>query len=671
MIRRLLFLITLALLTMPLSAQYDILDFRWELTDLAFSYPAAWDEPFAVQRFGIESVLLAESDVRDAERPAEIPYITLELHPITETDPATLLQERLAENSIQPTLTIPTIILDRDGLWAQGSSRDGTLFGMGASVQLGDNLVIIIGRTPIDQSVQFEYSFDLLIRSLSSGQAFGDLVPFGLVWSNTTDDSEGDAAFTNLSAVKLDETTNSLYAVDDFVGLLRFDMLSGRLESIVANSDFDIPTEIAIGTENTIYISDIGCRCIHIYQNEAWQDPLLGFGEDAPFSMTTSEEGTLYATGNNSLDLLIHQYTVNEETSRLEETQLILPVDISNQPILFTDDNQPHLLDVDNNDIYQLDESGFTIINTLAIDTFPLLIEVAPDNTYALMTTSSVDLYDFDGFMIDTLDLTNYSTGTNLISFDVGSDGTVYLAVRDSNFGEVLAVSQRVPEAKFGLQTLAPYRLSGGILNPNSTQDIWLIDGTNNERISLYALGYAQTNEFDYTMTIIEPDGTEIITVSESSDIQLPLARKLENIVFSSDGFYEVRIDHTANQGLYELMLIDDHLITLAPDITTVWGEFTETYSRDTWAFQADGRTTITITVESIDPAQLNVAASLSDPQYRQIAQNNDAESNQLGNSAQIVEFVIPFSGIYYLDVNKVNGVGTYSLTIDIIEPVD
>lgn len=671
MIRRLLFLITFSLLTMPLSAQYDILDFRWELTDLAFSYPAAWDEPFAVQRFGIESVLLAESDVRDAERPAEIPYITLELHPIAETDPATLLQDRLAENTILPTLTIPTTILDRNGLRSQGASRDGTFFGMGASVQLGDNIMIIIGRTAIDQSVQFEYSFDLLIRSLTSGQAFGDLVPFGLVWSNTTDDSEGDAAFTNLSAIKLDETTNSLYAVDDFVGLLRFDMLSGRLESIVANSDFDIPTEIAIGTENTIYISDIGCRCIHIYQNETWQDSITGFGDNAPLSLATSAEGTLYATDNNSLDLLIHQYTVNEETSLLEETQFILPVDIANQPILFTDDNQPHLLDVDNNDIYQLDESGFTIINTLAIDTFPLLIDVAPDNTYVLMIDSTLEMFDFDSFLIDTLDIIDYSTGTNLISFDTGSDGTVYLAVRDNNFGEVLAVSQRVPEAKFGLQTLAPYRVSGGILNQDNTQDIWLIDGINNERISLFAQGFTQSNEFDYSMTIIAPDGSEVATVSKSSDTQSPLTRKLENIVFASDGFYEVHIDHAANQGLYELMLIDDHLITLAPDITTVWGEFTETYSRDTWAFQADGRTTITITVESTDPAQLNVAASLSDPQYRQIAQNNDAESNQLGNSAQIVEFVIPFSGIYYLDVNKVNGVGTYSLTIDIIEPVD
>lgn len=669
MLRQFLLFISLLTFALPLHAQYDILDFHWQLTDIGFSYPATWDEPFAVQQFGVESVVLAQSDARNPERAPEVPLISLALLPSEERGTETVLHERMVEFNINPSVTIPTTILNQDGIRARGASRDESFIGQGAAIPWDDMILTIVGRAPTEQASLFNYNFDIVIRSLAQNQTFGEIVPFGLVWSNHTTIDEEAVAFTSISGVTLDEANQMLYAVDDFLGLLQFDRRSGRLESIIPNTDFDLPTDIAIGANNAIYVSDSGCQCIHIYQNNAWQEALTDFGEDAPLSIVTLPTGELYATQTDGFDISIRNFAPDEEANLIENPVINIAGDIEEQPLLFVTENQLHYLDPFSDEIIQVSDGEFTPITALQLESIPFTIDSTSDGSYITTSATAIEFYTADGIFINSLDSFDYSQASDIRALAIGNDSTLYFATSSLEMGEILAVSQRVPESRYGFQTLAPYRLSGGVLSEDNPADLWLIEGNNGDLLSLYSQGYSQLADFDYTTTLIAPDGSEVITVDASVDNRFPFDRSIENIELSANGIYEVRVNHVFSEGLYEIVLVSPKQFELDPDITTIYGDLSETHGKDVWTFEGDGRTVVTITIEAVDSTQLDVALQLLDSQLQQIAQNNDAESGQLDTNAQIVEFTLPVSGLYYLEAIKVDGVGKYKLTVDIIEP--
>jgi hypothetical protein len=663
MFQRLVLLIGLFSIVLPLSAQLDVDEFRWDLADLAFSYPASWDEPFAVQRFGVESVFLAESDSRDPERAPEVPIITLTLRPAEEADISTVLQEQLAELDLQSATTIPTTLLDEPAVWTRGNSRDGLFFGMGISLQLKGNILSIVGRVPSEQTTQFQYIFDVLTRSLVQGGDFGDFVPFGIIWNNSAGLHDGDTAFTDLRAIALDEPNQHLYALDSVLGVLQFDLLSGRLEAIIQNIEFVSPNAIAISPDNTMYIADSACRCIHVYDDNEWQDPLTGFAVGAPVSILTTSGGNLYATDSTETLGFVRQYNAEGTSNLFSEDPL------EEQPILFSIDGVLHILNQSTDQILALDGIGFTLTLTLDVDSVLQYIQVASDGTYIIADDAIIDLYTPDSLLIDTLDINDYSLGSIIRGLVVGSDDTIYIATIGDNVGEVLALSQRVDEVSIGLQTLAPYRMSSGFLNENNTEDIWLLEGTAGEIMSLFVQGYSELSDFQYSMTLIAPDKTEIVTIDEDRDRQPELSRGVKDYELSDTGLYEVRINHLFSQGSYDITLITTKQFTLDSDVITVWGELSESYSQEMWAFEATAGTTVTITVKASNSTQLDPHMTLYDSQYNLLAQNDDAEDTQLGNSAQIQQITLSRTGLYYVDALRLDGEGKYSLTVEIVEP--
>jgi hypothetical protein len=663
MFRRLLLLIGLFIITFPLLAQFDTADYRWDLIDVAFSYPVSWDEPFPVQRFGVESLILAESDTRNPERAPEIPLIILALHPAENTDITTILQERIAEIDIQPSITIPANLLDQSAMWAQGNSRDGAFFGIGMSLEFGDNNLSIVGRSPSEQTAQLKTIFDILTRSLVQGKDFGEFVPFGIVWDNSAGIRDGKSAFTDLRAIALDEPNQALYALDDTLGLLRFDSLSGRLEAIISNIEFNTPSSIAISTDNTVYIGDSACRCIHVYHNREWQDPLTGFSVDAPLSILTTPDGNLYATDSNDTIAFIRRYNAEGTTNLFSEEPL------DEQPMLFSIDGILRLFSSSNGQVLELDGIGFTPVSTLDFESSPQSIHVASDGTIVIADGSTIDLTTADSLLIDTLDINDYSLGSIIRGFVVGSDNTLYVATIGDDVGEVLALSQRVPDVSMGLQMLAPYRISAGFLNDDNPQDIWLIDGSAGDVLSLFVQGGSELSDFRFGMTFIAPDGTEIFTSDSDTNRQPSLSRGFQDYILPDTGLYEVHINHLFSQGSYEVTQVTIEQFTLNPDMTTVWGELSESYSQEMWAFEATAGTTVTITVEASVPTQLDPQVYFFDSQYNLLAQNDDAEDTQLGNTAQIRQVTLSRDGLYYIDTLRLDGDGKYSLTIEIVEP--
>lgn len=663
MFRRLVLLIGFFVIALPMSAQLDTNDFRWDFADLAFSYPASWDEPFAVQRFGIESVIFAESDTRDAERDPEIPFVVFALQPDVDTDVNTILQEKMTELELQSDVTIASTLLDQPATWTQGHSRDESFFGMGMSTALGDQILSVVGRSPSEQTAQFQYIFDVVTRSLVKGGEFGQVVSFGIVWDNSALVYDGNTAFTDLRAIAIDEPSQSVYALDDSLGLLRFDSLSGRLESIIQNIEFVSPNTIAIGIDQTIYVGDSSCRCVHVYRDGIWEDALDGFSEDAPFSILATTDGNFYATDSNDALGFVRRFNAEGTTNLFSEEPL------EDQPLLFSADGELQLFNQNTDQILALDGIGFTLVATLDIESSPQYIQQASDGTYVLADGDIIELYTPDSLLIDSVDINDYSLGSIIRGFALGRDNTLYIASIGDDVGEVLALSQRVSDISQGLQILAPYRNSRGFLNADNPEDIWLIDGTRGDILSLFVQGSSSLSDFDFSMTLIAPDGTELITIDESMNGQSDLSRGFLDYELPDTGFYEIHVNHLFSQGNYDITQVALEQFTLNPTRTTVWGELSDSYSQEMWVFEATAGTTVTLTLRASDPNQLDPYIILYDAQYNLLGQNDDADDSQLGNSAQIERITLSRNGLYYVDALRLTGEGKYSLTVDVVEP--
>ncbi len=658
--RQLAFLFGLCLFILPVSAQFDTSDFRWELIDVAFSYPAHWDEPFAVQRFGIESVLMAESDVRDAERPLEIPTITVTIRPDDGTNLNLYLEDGLTELAIQPNITMPANLLDTDAILAQGVSRDELFFGMGIVASIDGNILMVDGHSPVEQSRQFKSIFDVVISSMVKGQIYGQSLPYGIVWDNFSEDITDDSPFTILEAIQLDETNQSIYGVDSTIGLLRFDMQSGRLQEVIPYQDFVTPQSIAIGAENTVYIADPDCPCIHVYQNNEWQDTLDGFLNGSPQYIATTSDGTLYATDTDNTNVFIRQYNAEGVSNLFSEEAFF------EQPILFTVDGQLHAITAIDGQIQRLDEFGFTLINTLDLDFSPQHIDIALDGTYILTDDNMIHFYTPDSLLITSLDIRELSVGSAIQGLASDADSTLYVATRDIGAVELLAASQHVIDIGFGLQDLAPYRISGSFLNDDNKQDIWIFEGVQNEQVTIDVQGFSQERDFDFDITLIDPNGAVEARVTADSNPSVQWNRRFENFELSSTGIYTVQVNHINGQGSYNITLIKPTIVNHDTTLTTVWGNLPDSYFQESWQFEANAGDTLMLILRAVDPTQLDPYIRLYDTQRNLLAQNDDAQGTS-GNTAQLT-FTASRTGTYTIEAVKFEGSGQYNLTIETIE---
>jgi len=654
--RRLLILIGVWMVLVPVTAQYDILEFRWDIADVALSYPATWEEPFAVQQFGVETVILAESDARNPEREPEIPVIVITLIPATETDPMSQLESRLSDFNIGIDRMLSTsVLINDDAPLASGISRDNNFFGMGTSIQLGDNILTIVGRVPVDQQQQFESIFNVVTRSMVLSGEFGNSVTYGVVWGNIAD--EDDFTFIELQDIAIDDSNQIVYTIDVESGLMRLDMVSGRLLEVIPNPEFITPSDIAVGLEGVVYVSDSDCPCIHVYQDNEWGDVIEGFGFDSPQSIETDSNGALYATFENNETVGVVLFTPDGEITLGSDEPFF------GQPLLARHEDQ--LYAYDERAIYQFDGTQFVFISTLDIDTTHNFFEVAPDGTYLLGLDNLIDLYTPGGILIESIDLGEASLGTTISGLSRGQDDILYVVINSDGTSEVLALSQQVPDASFGLPILAPYRISGSFLNADNMTDKWFIDGVTNEILTIEVQGFSTAQDFDYSVTLIAPDGTEVVTVEDDTNLQLPFTRSLSNIQLTTNGIYTVKVDQIIGEGIYDMTIITPTLLVHDGTLTERYGIIPESYPTERWLFEGRGQTTLNITAEAIDSTQFIPQIALYNLQGELVETNLEI----LDNSAQITEFTVPFNNTYIIDVSRLEGVGRYRLTIENVEP--
>lgn len=655
MTRKLIILISMWLIFIPATAQYDISEFQWEVADIAFSYPGVWEEPFAVQRFGVETVIIAESDVLNDERAPEIPFILMTLTPNDGTDLDTMLENSLRELDIQINREVSISVLDTTTNLASGTNRDASFFGMGSILRLDSNILTIVGRVPAEQQDEFDTLFNVLMRSLARGQEFGAYVPFGMVWSNAAD--EDDPAFYNLEGIALDPNTQSIYSGDGDVGLLRFDMLSGRLLEIIPNPDIVTPVDLTVGIDGTVYIADPDCPCIHVYFDGTWQDSIGGFGIGSPLSIQSDDAGNLYTTNNDGENFNVIRFNVDGETN----IPTVDPFFI--EPMLFTANGQLYAYDFPV--VQQFDGSQFIIANEFEFDTFHDYIQIAPDGTYLLATENLIDLYTPDGLLIDSIDITESSLGDRIQGLALGQDNTIYAVVGGLGVTEIIALSQRVPDSSLGLPILEPYRVSGSFLGEANTGDTWYFDGTTNQVVDIAVQGFSSDRDFDFSVTLLAPDGSEVATISEDSNPALIFSRNLNNIQLDTNGLYQIRLDYLNGEGIYDLTLITPTPFAHNDIFTERYGMIPASYPSEQWIVSASGQTTLTFTAEPLDPTRFTLQMALYDVRGQLIQQNDPSQEN----TAQIAEFRVPINGDYIIEVSRIEGIGRYRLTLETVEP--
>ncbi len=691
--RTLLILLVLALFTLSTLAQdAPPVPYTWDLAGVTFLYPSDWDEPLPEEEGEIPTLQLAEALVDTPEiRPPSIPQITFSLFfgaDTTTGDFSPALQTALGAADLQASAApTPITLLNRDGQEIVGASSDGQFYGIGQAVAISDDLVlVVVGRTLEAQRESFERVYDLVTSSLASStgaapEGIEDFTEepddedittaYGVLWRTQRTFDQGEDAFLNLIGLTY-AANDRVYSYDYDLGLVQIDAQTGNVLGIFPNENIEEPTALAADANGVVYLSDIICGCIYVFDPAgSWRDaPIGNLGENALQSITVTPDGRIFGTGEDEEGFIT---VVVLQNGTLQQT-ITLPEEVFSAPLLVTDRTGRALAITQDGDgvVLSLENNAATPVYTLdAVAEFVLAAAVDLNNNFVLATDSDgVIIVDTQGNIIDQpapLSIEDplpgevvYPTGVA-----VSPAGTLYVADSDGQFGAVIAFSTNVPQGQVGASELLADVPVQGTLTLETPSQSWTFQGTAGQRVTISAADGGASGELDVAVRLIAPDGSEEAFNDDQEGIDLfnQTDAQIVNHPLAQSGAYTIQVESADGEGTYQLALSETRAFTLENNSATLQGTLDDINVAQRWQFQAQGGETLDMTLVTTD-GDLDPLLRVVSPQGEVIAENDDAEEEDMGTDSQLVGVMLPEAGTYLLEAARFDGVGSYTLTI-------
>lgn len=671
--KRFLWFVLLALLTIPVLAQDNFTQYSWTFVDISLRYPSSWDEP--VQRFETETgrvnLLLAQTLVDSPDtRPPAIPFITVSLlREVTEeTDIYSEIENDLGAIGINAIGALPGNLLGAESVATRGLSNDGELFGIAQGIELDDGrgILIIYGRTGVAQRDSFVALFNAISNSLNPAASGGAAQPeYGVLWHQSRTIVDPTNAYLNLGGIAL-APDGFLYAVDGLAGLLQINPETGLIDSSIPIGEFSSPTDIVIASDNTIYVSDLDCNCVHVIANGTEISTITGFDIEAPLSMGITGDNTLYITDHSGDVPVVNAYVDNFQVSSFD-------IPAATQPFLAVNRAGELIALADNGIVFKLLDGVFTEQYQLTQNIFPTAITVDFNNNLVVATAGDgILVFDATGNVINQISLqtdTIPQAGETLFPAGIvaSADDTIYFVDSDGSFGNITAMSLSVETGRVGSSNLNSGNVVEGVLDDNITRQVWTFDAERDDIITLTAIADFFTPDLDLAIRLLAPDGREIAYVDnlEESLLLNPFDSQIDDFDLNNDGQYIIIVERIFGIGRYQLGLNISEIIDVSSGQVSLVGTVSEAIPVQRWIFDGQSGQAIEITMESTG-FTLDPYLTLISPNGAILAENDDALDPALGLNAQISDLNLPANGLYIIEAQRFDGEGNYALTLEL-----
>ncbi|MBZ0300957.1 MAG: pre-peptidase C-terminal domain-containing protein [Anaerolineae bacterium] len=674
----------------------DTLPYEWETANIGLRYPANWDVPLPTEVDGQPTLQLAQVlvDTPANVRPPAIPIITLTRIPgaaPADQNLTSFLMDALQSLNLESTETPTTAAFLSDSApQLTGTSADGQFFGIARAAPIGSSAVLIISGRAVDaQQSDFEALFDAVAASVTvreeEGGQVADQSTYGVLWHTQRSLEDGDEGFLDLVGLAYGPD-NHLYTYERDLGMVALDATTGSILSITPNEHILEPSDLDVADDGSVYVADRACGCIFTLGPDGrWLDEadaeadsfdpetspgmISGFEVDTPAHLAVGTDGALYATSitsANTMSVVVYINGVREREIRLGDNlfeQPLLAAAASGQVYALTQFGE--LLELSGGEAASIDSLGTIAaqLNDVAITPDGNLV-VATQNQGILVLTSQGDLIDQPGSIVPNFPLPGEMVSP--IGVAVDNQGRLYFADSDGTFGAITAMSTGVAPDRMGSPNLIPGLGVQGILSEAAPRQQWTYRGAAGERITLTTVDTTPDGALNVAVRLLDPSGAEIAYNDDhtSPDIANLTDAQLADFPLPVDGQYIVVVEGMEGAGTYGLGLSQTHMLTQdSSGIARASGDLSGVFPVALYELSGSSGQTLTITLEA-GSGSLDPVLRLIGPDGALAADNDDADDRALGNSAQIVNFALPASGVYRIEAARFDGTGHYNLAV-------
>mgnify|MGYP001357029021 CR=1 FL=1 len=228
------------------------------------------------------------------------------------------------------------------------------------------------------------------------------------------------------------------------------------------------------------------------------------------------------------------------------------------------------------------------------------------------------------------------------------------------------------PPVRMGAPELVLNTPVQGYLDTENIVDSWTYSGHAGERVSFAVVDLARAFVFDLRLDmairVINPDGTEFGYNDDQvgTDLFGAYDALLAEVILPADGIYTIQVEWVQGSGWYTLGVSGESPIPTDADPITAVGTITNVFTVERWTFEANTGDQLTITMTADPSSSLDPMLELITPDGRSLALNDDAADLTLELNAQIVDIVIPADGVYVIEAGRFEGIGSYTLQVDV-----